>query len=319
MILKILLYVVLFLGLFALCWGCITFIREFKRRRYLNNFVGDINSKFEERRKRREAKLLYQGATKDKSFIDKADNLIEKSGIRIIFPKLTSEILILFTILFSLMAAYVTYIVSDFLLISLAVFACTIFIVVLTLKYMARHTFNLIDDQILVYLNILINLCDSNDDIVTIFDKSTAYIKSPLKEYTEQFVFECKRGVPLDKAFDNFKDKIESKNFKRLLKNLSICAKHDANFKIILNKSKTIMKFYFIEKERRRRAVTDGRITILATIALGAWLFMLSTSISSNLLNNLKNTFNGNVLVGYLLAVLIIAIYKFISLDKFNI
>lgn len=312
------LLVLLLVTSFILVYNFILASQEFKRKRYINEFLTNMNDKYEERMKVKEAKLLYEGTTDDNKFIDRIDDLINKSSIRVIFPFLTSELLIGLSIVIASLTTYVFNKYYPYWLFDIAVFISSMLFLVLILRYMARRTYDKIDDQLLIYLNTLINLCGANDDIVVIFDKSTVYLKEPLKSFTEQFVFECRKGIPVHKAFKNFEDKIESKRFKQLLKNLSICSKHEANYKEILSKSKVILKHYFIEKERRKRAIYMGRMSIFSTFVVGMYLFSLIGSINTTMMDSLKTTILGNIIIGYNLLVVIIAIYKFITLDKLN-
>lgn len=316
--LDIIIYISLFIVILAAVYFFIITLIEFKRRQYINDFLGDINDKYEKRLKDREIKQLYEGVSSDLKFIDKIDDLIDRSGIRILFPILTSEMFIFITFLLAFIIAYIIFYFTSYWLYFVGTFFGVIFAIILILKLMARRTYDRIDDQILLYINTLINICSSNDDIITIIDKAIPYLGSPLRQYSEQFVFECHRGISLDKAFKNFEDKVESKRFRQLLKNLSICSKYEANYKKILNKSRIIMKHYYVEKERRRKEVAQGRQQIIITLVLGLILFRITGSFTDNLFYIMKHTTFGNVLLSYMLVVVLIAIYKFITLDKMN-
>lgn len=306
----------IFLAVFSYFFISITI--EVREKKYLNKILDDVNKIYAERQKEREAKFLYEGSTNDKRFIDKIDELVERSRIKTIFPFITSELLIAGTLVLALVSAFLLNKLYGFWLYTVVAFAFVIFIVVLVLKYLEKRTFNKIDKQLLVYINTLKNLCSSNNDIVVIIEKSIPYVEEPIKEYLEQFVFECRKGIPVYKAFRNLEDKVENKRFKQLIKNLAICSKHEANYEKIIKKSKVILKHYFEEKERRKKAVNSGRSVIVITFAMGLFTFNILESFSGNLLNALKTTLVGNVLLGYFLIVLIYATYKFITLDKLN-
>jgi Flp pilus assembly protein TadB len=306
----------IFLAVFS--YFFVSIIIEVREKRYLNKILDDVNKIYSERQKAREAKFLYEGSTNDKRFIDKIDELVERSRIKTIFPFITSELLIAGTFVLALVSAFLFNRYYGFWLYTVSTFASVILLIVFTLKYMEKRTFNKIDKQLLVYINTLKNLCSSNNDIVVIIEKSIPYVEEPIREYLEQFVFECRKGIPVYKAFRNLEDKVENKRFKQLIKNLAICSKHEANYEKIIKKSKVILKHYFEEKERRKKAVNGGRSVIVITFAMGLFTFNILESFSGNLLNTLKTTLVGNVLLGYFLIVLIYATYKFITLDNLN-
>ncbi len=311
-------YSVMVISLALFSYFFVSIIIEVREKKYLNKILDDVNKIYNERQKQREAKFLYEGATNDKKFIDKIDELVERARIKTIFPSITSEILIASTLVLALVSAFLLNKYYGFWLYTVATFAFVIFIVVLILKYLEKRTFNKVDKQLLVYINTLKNLCSSNNDIVVIIEKSIPYVEEPIREYLEQFVFECRKGIPVYKAFRNLEDKVENKRFKQLIKNLAICSKHEANYEKIIKKSKVILKHYFEEKERRKKAINSGRSVIVITFAIGLFTFNILESFSGNLLDTLKTTLVGNVLLGYFLIVLIYATYKFITLDKLN-
>lgn len=307
---------VILLAVFSYFFISITI--EIREKKYINKIFDDVNKIYSERQKIREAKFLYEGSTNDKKSIDKIDELVERSRIKTIIPYITSELLIAGTLVLALVSAFLLNKFYGFWLYTLAAFTVVIFIVIFTLKYFEKKTFNKIDKQLLVYINILKNLCSSNNDIVVIIEKSIPYVEEPIKEYLEQFVFECRKGISVNKAFRTLEDKIENKRFKQLIKNLAICSKHEANYEKIIKKSKVILKHYFEEKERRKKAVNSGRSVIVITLFMGLFTFNILQSFSGNLLDSLKTTLVGNMLLGYFLIVLIYATYKFITLDKLN-
>lgn len=307
---------VILLAVFSYFFISITI--EIREKKYINKIFDDVNKIYSERQKIREAKFLYEGSTNDKKSIDKIDELVERSRIKTIIPYITSELLIAGTLVLALVSAFLLNKFYGFWLYTLAAFTVVIFIVIFTLKYFEKKTFNKIDKQLLVYINTLKNLCSSNNDIVVIIEKSIPYVEEPIKEYLEQFVFECRKGISVNKAFRTLEDKIENKRFKQLIKNLAICSKHEANYEKIIKKSKVILKHYFEEKERRKKAVNSGRSVIVITLFMGLFTFNILQSFSGNLLDSLKTTLVGNMLLGYFLIVLIYATYKFITLDKLN-
>ncbi|QLY81490.1 type II secretion system F family protein [Clostridium intestinale] len=302
----------------TLLYSLFDIFKEIYRRGYLQNIFGDIKDKYVQRQKTREINFLLEGEKEDLSFIEKIDLLLDRSGLHAYMTFLTSEILIVFTIVVAFTIAFIFQKISGLLVFSLAVFFAVIFIVYLALNQLAKITYDRIDDQVLIYINILENLSSSNSDIVEIMGKALPYMREPLKNYSSQFVYECKRGVPIVKAFKNFENKIESYRFKQLLKNLEVCSKYEANYKEILSKSRIIMKNYFVEKEKRRKEVRNGRLAIIMTMGMGVVLFKLVLGFNENMYEQLKSTFLGNVILGYNLFVLMFGVFKFITLDKLN-
>lgn len=293
-------------------------LQEIKLRGYIGNVLGKISSKYEERKKNREVYLLLEGEREEISFLEKVDLLIERSGLKSYAPFITSEILCVITVITALVSAIICMKVLGSIVFSVPVFFTMILLVYLILKELSKITYDKIDDQVLIYINILENLTSTNSDIVEIMEKAIPFMKEPLKGFSKCFTFECKTGTTVEQAFRNFEKKIESKRFRQLLKNLEICSKYEANYKEILKKSRIIMKNYFTEKERRKKEVRQGRIAIVSIVFLGIVLFKLVLGINGDLISELKNTYIGNIIVAYNLFVLLFAVFKFITLDDIN-
>lgn len=309
----LLIIVILILGYLA-----IDLVREIFRRGYILGLWNKVQDKYEERQRKRKSILLLEGENESKTILEKADILIDRSGIKKIVPFITSEILIFFSVSIAFFAAMLVYKIFGLLVFAVPIFFIVILLIILSLQTVSKVTYDKIDSQVLLYINILENLAASNGDIVSIMEKAIVYIQEPLKEYTRQFVFECKKGVALDVAFKNFQDKIESKRLKQLLINLAVSSKYEANYKEILNKSRIIMKNYFVEKERRKKEVREGRIAIVSVLIIGGFLFKLVGGFTDNIFYELKTTTIGNLILGYNIFVVIFGIYKFITLDKLN-
>lgn len=318
MIFLILVRILFLILVLILLYTLFDVFREIKLRGYIGNIFGKFSSKYEERRKNRDVYILLEGETEDITFLEKIDLLIERSGLRSYIPFVTGEILIVFSIISALIISILFQKISGQILFSIAIFFIIIFFIYLSLRQLSKITYDKIDDQLLVYINTLENLTSTNSDIIEIMEKALPYMREPLKTFSRQFTFECKKGVTKEEAFKNFENKIESKRFKQLIKNMEICSKYEANYKEILNKSRVIMKNYFSEKERRKKEVRQGRIAIITVIIIGIILFKIVLQIDDGLALQLKNTFIGNIIMGYNLFVVLFAMFKFITLDKIN-
>lgn len=312
------LYVCLIISLTVFVYFLIKTLISLKRRNFVGALYESFNKKYEYRKIMKKAQELYEGSIEEEKIIDILDNFVEKSGIKKIFPFVTSEILAAATLIIALIASIIVNLKFKFWLYTIAAFIITIFTCYFLLKIMSKITCDRIDNQIMPYLGTLKNLSKSNADIVTIFEKSIPYARSPIKDYVQQFVFECKRGIPLEKAFKNLMDKVENKRFKELITNIMICSKHNADYRKLLNESKIIFKNYLSERKRRKSVAKSGRINILSVTGIGAFVFWILQSFTGSTLEKLKSSFIGNILLGYVLIVFIFALYKFLTLDKID-
>ncbi|MBE6047155.1 MAG: hypothetical protein E7213_01900 [Clostridium sp.] len=318
MLLKYLIRFLLVIIILILLYLIIDLFREILIRGYILGIWSKVQDKYEERQRKRKTVLLLEGEHENKSVLERVDILIERAQLKRFFPFLTSEILIVVTLIVAFLISFLVYKFFQLMIFAIPVFFLVIMFTILLLQSMCKITYDKIDEQVLIYINILENLAASNGDIVTIMEKSIPYLKEPLKTFTTQFVFECKKGIELDEAFKNFQNKIESKRLKQLLINLQVSSKFKANYKDILSKSRVIMKNYFSEKERRKKEVREGRIAIISILILEGFLVKLVSGFIPNLFFELKNNLIGNIILEYNFFVIMFAIYKFITLGKMN-
>ena len=310
---------IFFIALFIFITMLITTIIIIKKRQVINRYKDNFKKVYEDRIKKKELILLYEGTIEKKTFIDKIDDIIENSAIRITLPFLTSEVFLCITVLLSVIITFIFNVfIFRFFIFDLLIFIAALFVPYLILKQITKIIYNQIDNQILGWINTISNLCISNNDIVTIIDKASQYMKTPLKQYSETFVFEARQGFSIKQAFKNFEDKVENRRLKQIIRNLSVCSKHDADYKKTIDKSRIVLKSYFVEKERRKKDLREGRKDICITIGMGIGLFLLVLSFQESFANNLFGTLPGNLILGFNICILFFSVFKMISLDDFN-
>lgn len=314
---------ILFYGLiFVVCiffaYFFIVSLKDMKDKGFINFFFSRFSAREEDRELQEAARILYEGEIEKRSYIEKLDILIKRSRIKIIFPFLTSELLIITSIMFGVLTVFIMNSVLRLWIINITVFLSIIFLIFVILKFLAKLSFDKIDRLQLSYINLLENLSRTNKSIVTIFEKSLPYVGDPIKSYAQQFVFECKAGVSVVKAFKNFEDKIENMRFKQLLRNLALASTHDANYERLFKKSRNIFKNYYVQKQKRLKSVISGIVIIMFTIIIGVISFIGTSSLIGNIFVKFITTIQGNIMLGYFILVFIYTIYKAISLGKLN-
>jgi tight adherence protein B len=287
------------------------------------NLVGEklrvLDERYEKRLSKKQLEIIYNGSYENKKYIEKVDDIIESSSIRFIFPLITSEIFLFSSIVIAVVSttAFHAFIYSS-VIFDILIFISGLFLPYLLLKKATAIVGGKIDSQILPWLNTLSNLSATNDDIVAIVEKSTLYLKTPLRKYAEGFVLEAKQGVELQNAITHFEDKVSNRRLKQFIRNLGVCSKHDADYKKVINKSKILLRGYFIEKARRKKDITQGKMDIVVTLVIGIVLFYIVVALQPEFSKTITETFIGNLLIGYNLFVLLFGIYKMITIDELN-
>lgn len=276
-----------------------------------------FDDKYRKRFFDRRINSIYKEKTKNK-VLDKLDEIMYLSGIRNHFKYMTSEVFVFFIFALSLILFSVVFkIYNSFILSSIAFFSVPI-ISYAVLKEMMRINFDRIDNSIMFFISSLKNNAAIKNNIIFMMEESTLRLKEPLKTYNVDFIRDVKMGIPMQKAFNNYINKVENIRLKNILKNLCICSLNNANYSKLLDKTRIVIKNYYEGKEKRRRKVIGAQISIAVIIFVAGIILNALSRITNNFYVLLMKTTVGQIIVAYMVCVLVFSAYECITLKKFN-
>lgn len=288
-------------------------------RNKLKELLQFIDKKYEERLLSERAEEIYKKKGKDKkSILVKLDKLIYNSNIRKTFKFMSSEFFIFIDILLALAAAFAIYMMLSSVVFSLIAFFAVIIFSYAFLRELARINFDKIDNNIIPFVNALRSSAKIKNSILFMMEEATKSLKEPLKTHNKEFVMEVRRGVPMEKAFENYINKVENIRLKNILKNLYICSMNNADYLRLLDKTKVVIRKYYEEKERRKKKVQTGQSGIIAIIVISLVIIHGLTGITPDFYTKLRYSSIGQMIIAYIVGVIIFAIYKCITLKDFN-
>ncbi|MNL91274.1 hypothetical protein D3C81_10050 [compost metagenome] len=310
---------VLLLPLFIfIMYETLTFLKERKIDEKIRSGVEKYNRDYEDRITSIKYSQYYVSKNKKKNYIDGLDLLIEKSNIRYRIPLMTSEVLIILSLILAIILSLVIYLQLFNILAGIVVAIIGYNIPSIGLKVLANKNARKVDNYMTSFVNILENFCYIKDDISYAITNATPYLKEPLKSYAVTYSLTVNYGGDPFEALEDLKDKVDNKRFKFLIKNLQLCLKYKGQFIEVLKESKESMKSYQIERDKRKKAVERTRMTILAMLVVCIVLGVGSVSMNPMLILVLKNTFAGQVIVVYNIAAISFTIYKLLTIEKFD-
>ncbi|MCX7884654.1 MAG: hypothetical protein N2448_06455 [Caloramator sp.] len=176
-----------------------------------------------------------------------------------------------------------------------------------------------IDSQLVYFINILINFCHVKNDIVFAIEKAIPYLLEPLKTFCIAFVNEVRYGISPFDALENLKNKVDNKKFKLLIKNLQLCCKYDnGSFVEVLSNFNKIMKDYTIERDRRKSEVRKSRGVIYLMMLISFAIMYGLIQINPYLIIAIRKEFTGQLIVFFNIFVYLFAVYKSITIEKFD-
>ncbi|PJI06581.1 MULTISPECIES: type II secretion system F family protein [Clostridium] len=307
------LHLVLFLAVIVMSYGITKF---FINKNKIENILYYFDEKYKKRLLDKKIDKAYR--KKRINVFGKFDSLIYSSGIRKHFKYMTSELFIFVVLILASLVSAVVYTLFSSIIFSIVAFVGVIFISYGILKELARVNFDKVDNSIMFFINSLKNNAAIENNIAFMMEQTTKRLKEPLKTYNMDFVSDVKMGISLQKAFDNYINKVENIRLKNILKNLYICSINNANYSKLLDKTRIVIKNYYENKEKRRRKVIGAQISIAVIIFVAGIILNALSGITNNFYDLLMKTTIGQILIGYMLIVILIAVYRCITLKEFN-
>lgn len=313
-----LLRIIIFALLFVATSNFIKLIHEKKIAEKIVKNIDKINEDYQKRLINLRYRQYYVSTDKKKNYLEGLDILIEKTNIRNKFSIMSSEVLIIISVINSFIIFIYAYRFLYNFLAGLIIALFCYFIPEYILKIFAHRNANKADEQLVHYINVLKNFCQINDDIVFAIEKSIPYTRDPIRTFNIHFMAEVKHGISPFEALENYKNKIDNKKFKLLIKNLQLCVKHNGKYIEVLDKSKDIIKNYNIEKKRRKSEGEKAKTAILAMIVISLVIIFSMTKINPDLVGKLRTSFVGQMVVIFNVIVYLVTIYMFLTVERFN-
>lgn len=304
---KLMLEILFSITLFTLIYFTFNILKE---QNILKKILDSLDNKYQERKARRKDFRLKEGNTEKINLIQRLDLLIERSNLRNKIP-LNSEVYIVGTLIIAILGFFTSKKISEVWIFNLIVFICVLLSSYLIIYIYSNAIYEKVDNNLILFINVLQNFSSTTEDIVTIFEKTIPYIKEPLKTYVQEFVNDAKINGNLKIAFESFQDKIENERFKNIIKNIEISSRHEANYDEVLIESRSILKGYFKHKEKKKAIKKNGNFEIGICLSMSFYMVRMITGILPNLLFDLQNSIMGNCIILYCVFVMLISILKF--------
>lgn len=313
---KYILYVLSILLVLLIFFTLYNIIKQIKVKKIVNYIVDKSESNTNERNIYYEELYEEHGSIEKVKFKRKIDIYLIRSGVKEKFKFINADIFILIATSISLIAALFTIVFIRNIIIAIAIGIITFLILQLGIYLLVNITYERIDNQIIVFLNLLENFAVTTDDIVSIFQQTSEYVNYPLNKYCQEFVTESRMTGNIRVAFSNLEDKFENERLKDIIRNFEISSRNDANYNEILNKSKEVIKGYFETKESKRAIKRSGQLDICISFIMGIVVIGVMQNLIPNLSYQLINTTTGNMILLYWMVVIIICFFSFVTLQK---
>ncbi|MGN0334813.1 MAG: type II secretion system F family protein [Lachnospiraceae bacterium] len=311
-------YVLLFFSVFSGSYHLISYIQEKSLISEISRQVLQKMSKSEQQRtaKEKERKLL-EGNRKKQSLVYKIDKILLQSGIRRIIPVLNTELLISL-LLFSVFGTELYLGIRNAEIIFLILVPLILPSAVYSLLVILRdRNYQKTEEQLLSFMNLIGNYQQSCDDLISILGKISPYLEEPLKSAVEECYLYAKVTGNFSAAFYELELRIPHEQFQRLVKNLEICYRHDANYGEIIGDCREMLHEYLKNKRERQAMKNNARIEVLLIVLCCLFAFWMTDGfMKQSLWVLLTKTTVGKGLLVYCAMILMLCGRMLLSADR---
>ena len=251
-------------------------------------------------------------------FERKIENLILRANIKKYLPGLSSNTIIITSFILGVIGFWFSYKYLNNIFTSSVFFIALFLLPNFILETFANYYSLKIERSFLYFLNILCNFAQLKDDVYFAFEKCIGYIDEPLNSYCRVFVEEVKRGLPVEDALEEFKEKLDNNRFKLFIKNTQLCMKYGGSFLKLAINNLELIKQLQIEKARRKNETILGKTLIYVMMGINIILAVYMFSIYPETIIRIRTDFYGQVVILINTVNLLITFYLSLKLQKLD-
>jgi hypothetical protein len=260
---------------------------------------------------------LQDGNQEDIKFFYRIDLALAQSGVSEKLPFITTEIFLTFISFLVALSCFIALKITGTLFYGILSGIVIVFLFYLLIFLLTSSNYRKVEANIIQFANLLENYSQTTDDIISIFGKVVVYLEDPLKSAVMDCYNEAKSTGEISAALNRLELKIEHPKFKELIQNLEICSRYEANYGVIINDSREIIRKYIEQRDKKINRVKAARVNILILFGTQVATIWMMNSISEQpVLTVLKSSIIGKGIILYLLVVYLYMIWKVITLGK---
>ena len=263
----------LYLYLFLLVAYCIySMLNYFK---YYSNIRSNLRAMYKKmseddrirlEKERRERDL--HGLTEKHDFLDKVNADLLYSGIRELYPWITTELYLLMVI-GTVTVVFIILTLGINIGVGLVGAALVILVNRFIIMLMGNRRNHNTERSMLQLMNIIDNFSKSSDDIISIIEHTSRYIPDPLASCLYRCAIKARSSGDSSSALDDLRDEIKNKYFKVMIKSLEISSRHGAEYSSIIQDCRDSYHLYLKNEKEKQAMRVNGVVEIIAMILIG--------------------------------------------------
>lgn len=177
----------------------------------------------------------------------------------------------------------------------------------LSLQFCKMRAFRSVNANLIKFLDFLGNYSITAGELTGIFTQISKYVEEPLRSALDECGYEAQTTGDTGMALLSMAEKIEHPKFKELVRNMEISVRYCADFTLLVNSSRRIMREYLRMGEERRGMLREAVINMLLLLILSGFaLVVVDGLLETSVWALLWNTIPGRIALGGVTVVLLL-------------
>ena len=273
-------YVLLLASIVALALMIFFRIQSFRNKQAISDRLKDRFSRsYLKRSEEEEKKWMEEGEQEDIPLLYKMDRLIDYSGLRGKLPWLTSDILVVAFIVICLLGFFFGFFTGMGALIGLLVGFAICFVIRSMIRLMADKNYDIIEVDLLKFLNAVDSASGSRDDLIDILRDVAPSMCKPLKRVLERCCVEASTTGDIEKSLKHLERAVENNQFKVIIRNLGMASETSSDYGTVLAECRLGLREHIAAREERKVQMANGRVSLIQLVVIGVLSFFIMGSI----------------------------------------
>lgn len=177
----------------------------------------------------------------------------------------------------------------------------------LLLQFCKMRAFRSVNANLIKFLDFLGNYSITAGELTGIFTQISKYVEEPLRSALDECGYEAQTTGDTGLALLSMAEKIEHPKFKELVRNMEISVRYCADFTLLVNSSRRIMREYLRMGEERRSMLREAVINMLLLLVLSVFaLAVVDGLLETSVWTLLWKTIPGRIALGAVAVILLL-------------
>jgi Flp pilus assembly protein TadB len=179
------------------------------------------------------------------------------------------------------------------------------------LQICKARAFRRVNANLIKFLDFLGNYSITAGELTGVFTQISKYLDEPIRSALDECSYEAQTTGDASLALLSMAEKIEHPKFKELVRNMEISVRYCADFTLLVNSSRRIVREYLRMGEERTGVMREAMINMFLLLAMsGFTLAIVDGLIETSVWMLLRDTVPGKIALGVIAFIILLFLRK---------